>query len=941
MTMKTKQKSCIAKGLGFIAAFLLSLSTSAWAQNEATQMRKIRTIDTSDYFDRVDTAEALNAAGTAFPPWAGTLLKLDQLTLGAVTLEFLTSGRRPGHPGNETLAVSSAFNIAFDGKLNNQRAAGRFGLFTLDNATGELLALTPDNQGSSVAVTRFDSQLLGVTQSRGMAFDPINGHLFLLHSDGTGISRVVPGLGPALAAAAASNGRVFKPLSDRIAATDLRGLALNPSNRHLYTVSPQAQTLYELTQQGKLVNSYRFADVDLTELKGMVFAPSGDRTDDPARMSLFLLTSNGSAGSVSEWTFAGRSKAASLGTIPGTLIQTIDTSQFVPPSPDPAGISYRSDTDTLLISDSEVNEMPIFAGVNLFDTDRFGLLLDGIDLTPVSNEPTGVAYNPVNDHLFISDDDEDMVFEINPGNDGLYGTADDSISSFDTRTFDSFDPEGIAYDSALNAIFISDGVNSEIYQVTPGGNGIFDGLPPAGDDQVANFDSESQGISDPEGITWDADNGYLYVVGEPRNRVAHFTSVGTLIRLIDISAANARAPAGLSYAPSSQNPSVMNLYITARGVDNDTDPNENDGKVYEFSLPALPGGNQMPGVSAGPDQEVILPNDVILNGAITDDGLPNPPATLISTWNQLSGPGIVTFADASAAATPASFSAAGVYLLRLTADDSVLTNSDDVTINILDPLPPAASIYLSTSGSASAGGISFRDEDIALYDVINDSWSLHFDGSDVGLNGSGVDIDAFHINTDGSILLSLADPTTLPDVGVVDSADIVRFIPTSTGNNTAGSFEWYFDGSDVDLTTSSENIDAINLNSAGHLLISTSGSFNVTGASGKDEDLALFTATSLGETTSGSWQRYFDGSDVGLNQSSEDVYGVWSSTSGDIYLTTKRAFSVPYASGDEADIFACVPSSTGDDTSCAFTLFWDGSAHGLGGERVDGFHIVH
>ena len=49
---------------------------------------------------------------------------------------------------------------------------------------------------------------------------------------------------------------------------------------------------------------------------------------------------------------------------------------------------------------------------------------------------------------------------------------------------------------------------------------------------------------------------------------------------------------------------------------------------------------------------------------------------------EVSGPGTVTFANASAAVTSASFGAAGSYVLRLTASDSQLTGSDDVVVEV-------------------------------------------------------------------------------------------------------------------------------------------------------------------------------------------------------------------------------------------------------------------
>ena len=53
---------------------------------------------------------------------------------------------------------------------------------------------------------------------------------------------------------------------------------------------------------------------------------------------------------------------------------------------------------------------------------------------------------------------------------------------------------------------------------------------------------------------------------------------------------------------------------------------------------------------------------------------------MTTTWSKVTGPGTVTFADATATATSASFSAAGTYVLQLTANDGELTTNDSVTI---------------------------------------------------------------------------------------------------------------------------------------------------------------------------------------------------------------------------------------------------------------------
>ena len=95
--------------------------------------------------------------------------------------------------------------------------------------------------------------------------------------------------------------------------------------------------------------------------------------------------------------------------------------------------------------------------------------------------------------------------------------------------------------------------------------------------------------------------------------------------------------------------------------------------------------NQPPVVSAGPNKKVMMPNGVTLAGSVSDDGQPNPPATCTAAWTQVSGPGVANFANPNAAATTATFTAAGTYVLRLTGNDSALTTTSDVTITVLAP----------------------------------------------------------------------------------------------------------------------------------------------------------------------------------------------------------------------------------------------------------------
>jgi hypothetical protein len=108
-----------------------------------------------------------------------------------------------------------------------------------------------------------------------------------------------------------------------------------------------------------------------------------------------------------------------------------------------------------------------------------------------------------------------------------------------------------------------------------------------------------------------------------------------------------------------------------------------------------------------------------------------------------------------------------------------------------------------------------------------------------------------------------------------------------------------------------------------------------------DEDVLRFAPYRLGASTEGAFSMYFDGSDVGLNTTaSEDVDAFVVGADGRVLLSTAGAFSVPGASGLGEDVVACIPSTLGSTTVCAFEAVppFDGSAWGLAaGWGVDAY----
>jgi hypothetical protein len=145
----------------------------------------------------------------------------------------------------------------------------------------------------------------------------------------------------------------------------------------------------------------------------------------------------------------------------------------------------------------------------------------------------------------------------------------------------------------------------------------------------------------------------------------------------------------------------------------------------------------------------------------------------------------------------------------------------------------------------------------------------------------------------------------------------------------------YFDGGNFGLDTSGEDVDAVEPLSDGRLLISTRDLVSVLGVTGEDEDVLAFTPSS------GTWELYFDGTDVGLTTSGEDVDGVALTANGDIYLSATGLFSVTGVAGADEDVFVFTPTSLGATTSGTFspTLFFDGSVLGLAGNDLSAIEL--
>jgi RHS repeat-associated protein len=91
-------------------------------------------------------------------------------------------------------------------------------------------------------------------------------------------------------------------------------------------------------------------------------------------------------------------------------------------------------------------------------------------------------------------------------------------------------------------------------------------------------------------------------------------------------------------------------------------------------------------VSITANTTVITPNSLQLNGTVTDNVGVNPQIA----WTQVSGPGVVTFANAQQAITTATFSQIGTYVVQLYASDSGNSATAQFQVSV-NPTPVAAS----------------------------------------------------------------------------------------------------------------------------------------------------------------------------------------------------------------------------------------------------------
>lgn len=268
--------------------------------------------------------------------------------------------------------------------------------------------------------------------------------------------------------------------------------------------------------------------------------------------------------------------------MPATVAKIYDTTVYKAGDPsgygsgDPSGLAYVPGTDgrpgTLFIADSEHDESPYYSSTNLL-----GLNDDGsfswYSMRDFTKEPTGLAYNPANGCLYITDDDKDKIFWVDPANPSV------KLGEFDLGALGIKDAEDPTFNLQTGDLFLLDGAACKLVKMSDTG-------------ALLSSVSLPSVIKDAEALAYShttADGrAVFFVAGGTSTSIYQVDETGALLAASNVLDSYTNpvtgakiAPKGMEFAPSSDpnDRDKMNLYVADHGVDQ-----KNDGRVFEIDV---------------------------------------------------------------------------------------------------------------------------------------------------------------------------------------------------------------------------------------------------------------------------------------------------------------------------------------------------------------------
>lgn len=284
-------------------------------------------------------------------------------------------------------------------------------------------------------------------------------------------------------------------------------------------------------------------------------------------------------------------------------------------------------------------------------------------------------------------------------------------------------------------------------------------------------------------------------------------------------------------------------------------------------------------VTAAPSQTFTPSPTFTATDAPTFTPTRTPTATLPPTSTPTSAPVTVLYVSSTTGGVAGSISFADedilayntvtrIWSMYFDGSDVGITSDVDAFHILFD-----GTILLSLDADVNVSGLGAVDDSDIIHFTptslganTSGTFSMYFDGSDVGLSTADEDVDAFGFTPDGRLVFSTIGVFGVPGVSGGDE-DLIAFTPTTLGANTSGAWSLYFDGSDVGLNeATSEDINAVWIDPAnGRIHLSTLGNFSVTALSGLGSDVFICTPGSLGNVTTCTYSSYWIGTSNGFS----------------------------------------------------------------------------
>jgi YD repeat-containing protein len=158
-------------------------------------------------------------------------------------------------------------------------------------------------------------------------------------------------------------------------------------------------------------------------------------------------------------------------------------------------------------------------------------------------------------------------------------------------------------------------------------------------------------------------------------------------------------------------------------------------------------------ISISAQNTVYLPNTMQLNGTVIDN-IGFAPSVV---WSQVSGPGTVTFANPLLANTTASFNQTGIYVIELSASDSISSASAQFQVTV-NP-PPVQALQQGWVGSPIYGSAVSGIVPITVTPGV----TLQSGTLTVYPANSPLSVTTLNANTTGSGQIGVLDTTVLPN----------------------------------------------------------------------------------------------------------------------------------------------------------------------------------